>query len=342
MIREPLPWQTPLWEGIQHRRSKGRLPHALLLEGPPGVGKRHFAEALAASLLCRGPVEEGVACGGCRACHLLESGAHGDLHRVTVLPRESKPEQLSSQIKVDQVRELCHVMGLTAHEGGYKVALLDPAERMTVEAANSLLKTLEEPPGDVLMMLVTDQPGLLPATIRSRCQRIGFTPPPEEEGRAWLTRRLEDAERAALLLALADGAPLRALEMAESDGAANRLELLEVVESLARGAGDPVSLSAHWYRQAPLEAVGWMESWLEDMIRLHWSDRPALLRNRDVAERLKRMALGYSRRELFLLREETHRAARLLRGGSINAQLLLEDLFTAWGGEETGKGLGGG
>ncbi|MFO7642692.1 MAG: DNA polymerase III subunit delta', partial [Candidatus Competibacteraceae bacterium] len=164
---EGLPWHEPLWRQFQQSRAAGRLPHALLLAGPAGLGKLAFAKRLARALLCETPDVEGDACGRCRSCRLFQAGSHPDY-------RMEQPVEEGKAIRIDPIRELCGFLGFTAQYGGYKIALLEPADRLNLNAANSLLKTLEEPPGDCLLLLVTAHPARLPATVRSRCQKVSF------------------------------------------------------------------------------------------------------------------------------------------------------------------------
>ncbi len=159
------------------------MPHALLLAGPAGLGKRAFAERLARALLCDCNVE-GDACGTCRTCKLLEAGTHPDAVHVTFgLTKTGKSRK---EITVDQIRDLAAALGMSSQFGGWKVVVIDPADAMNASAANALLKTLEEPAGSALVILVADAPWRLPATIRSRCQRVDFHLPARSEAMTWL------------------------------------------------------------------------------------------------------------------------------------------------------------
>src|SRR5690606_14968084 len=175
-LAEPLPWHAEAWTRLQAQIRRQALPHALLISGLPGLGKRRLAEQLAAALLCEAGRNELQACGRCRACRPLVQGAHPDLFVVT-------PEEEGRQVRVDQVRGLIDQLALKSQYGGYRVGLIDPADRMNAAAANALLKTLEEPPPGVVLLLVAARPSLLPATIRSRCQQLTLSPPPAEQAR---------------------------------------------------------------------------------------------------------------------------------------------------------------
>ena len=210
------PWQQSQWQILQQSRRHGRLPHAILLTGPQGLGKEEFALYFAQSLLCEQSGVDGEPCGQCRACLLYQAGNHPD---VTVIsPLEGK-----KNIGVDQVREIGQYLALKAQYSGHRVVVLTPAETMNVNSANSLLKTLEEPSPGTVLVLVTHRPAQLPATIRSRCQEIRFGTVTPEQGAAWLKARGNGAD-GELLLALADGAPLKAARFADDNMIQARLE----------------------------------------------------------------------------------------------------------------------
>ncbi|MCU7810034.1 MAG: DNA polymerase III subunit delta', partial [Candidatus Thiodiazotropha sp. (ex Notomyrtea botanica)] len=206
-----LPWQDEQWLRLQQARQQGRLPHALLFGGPRGVGKEAFALAFAQATLCPDSDDEGRPCGICRHCHLLHSGTHPDFQWV--VPEE---ESKSGEIKIDAIRKLTASAGLTAQSGGHKVVIIQPAHRMNTAAANSLLKTLEEPTRDTLIILLTDQPARLLPTIRSRCQQVHFQIPPNQDSLDWLGGKIKHAD-GETLLSLASGAPLLALKLDDAD-----------------------------------------------------------------------------------------------------------------------------
>ncbi len=166
----PYTWQVQQWQRMNAARQQQRLHHALLLNGIRGLGLEAFAQELARGLLCEQPGEEGGACGQCKSCLLYAAGSHPDIVQI-------RPEEDSRVIKIDAIRELTGFMELKAQYGRYRIAIIDPAEAMNRNAANSLLKTLEEPPEQAIIILVNNDYMRLPVTIRSRCQRLIFTPP---------------------------------------------------------------------------------------------------------------------------------------------------------------------
>ena len=235
-----VPWLVSTFADLQQRRAKGRLAHALMFIGPAGIGKHQLAERFAQSLLCAQPHADGQPCGQCHACSLYAAGTHPDLFRLS-------PEEDSKNIRIDQIRALIERISLSSHYGRHKVVILNPADAMNIAAANALLKTLEEPPADTILLLITDRPSFLPATIRSRCQTLRFALPARDEAQAWLATQLGNPEEAAVLLALAGGAPLAAQDLAEEQ-LARRQEMLNGWQQLASGKVDPVKLAADWVK----------------------------------------------------------------------------------------------
>jgi len=200
----PLPWQQQQWRQLQVLLASARLPHALLLHGPDGIGKRQFAQALVRLLLCAKPGEAGN-CGRCHACDLSRVGNHPDWYALG-------PDGKAGRIRIDPVRELCRALAGTAQLSGNKAAVVASAELFNTNAANALLKTLEEPPPNTYLILLSHRPRLLAATVRSRCQAVAFGLPPVELAVDWLVAQGIALEPAAAALSVASGRPLRAAE----------------------------------------------------------------------------------------------------------------------------------
>jgi DNA polymerase-3 subunit delta' len=225
-------WNEPILESLKRRIDT--LPHALLIHGPQGVGKLALAERAAQLLLCEAADPARKPCGACDGCRWYLGGNHPDFRRVepealapqvetegeaTAGPaRKGKPSQ---EIKIDQVRELAGFLNIGSHRGRRRVALIHPAEEMNSNAANALLKGLEEPPAGAMFVLVSHRPMRLLPTIRSRCVAVPVPTPPRESARKWLAAEgINDAER---WLAYAGGAPLRALDYASNAETVDRL-----------------------------------------------------------------------------------------------------------------------
>lgn len=245
------PWHVQDWQRLLTRRAQDRLPHALLLSGAAGLGKRAFADAFVATLLCerRGEHTDGSACGQCRACALLKAGSHPDAVRVTLELRDDGTPR--TEITVDQIRILGERLALTPQFGGLQVALIDPADAMNASAANALLKTLEEPTPATLIALIADRPTRLPATIRSRCQRIDFFLPPRAQALAWLAQQDVEAKTAAKALDVAAGNPGVALELARSDGLMLHAEVDADLRALRGGTASASQIANRWSKSDP-------------------------------------------------------------------------------------------
>lgn len=156
------PWQTSNWQNLASSQQNKRLAHGLLLHGPKGIGKKAFAVDFAHWLLCEQPSTD-KACGQCKSCQLIKAESNPDLLYL-------QPEEEGKAIKVDQIRELINKISLTGHGQGYRVIIISPADALNINASNSLLKTLEEPPENTVLILISDKPSKLMATIRSRTQ----------------------------------------------------------------------------------------------------------------------------------------------------------------------------
>jgi DNA polymerase-3 subunit delta' len=307
---ELLPWQADAARGLLAARST--WPHALLLDGPRGIGKRTLALNLARALLCESPRGDGLACGTCPGCRYAAAGQHPDLQLVE--PFESDDDgaiKVLDAIPVDRIRALIDWVQLTSHRGRAKVAVIVPAEAMNQAAANALLKTLEEPPPATYLMLVAHQPGRVPATLRSRCRRMPVARPDPVAVQAWLAARGVAAP--ATLLAQAGGAPLTALAMADPAFQAERAAWMQ---ALARPqALSPVALAAR-IEAAPKDqrkamlglALDWLIGWTADLGRVAAGGSAS--RNTDFAAALDSLAPAVAPIPLFryhrsLLRQRT-------------------------------------
>jgi DNA polymerase-3 subunit delta' len=226
------PWLRDVESEFAERIAAGRMAHALLLSGPAETGKVELARAFLAGVLCL----EGSypACGQCRSCQLAETGAHPDGHVVTFEEHPNNPGVMRKELVVDQVRRLTASLFLTNTISRCKAALVFPVEAMNVSAANALLKTLEEPPGETVIILVSHNPARLPATIRSRCQALVVRLPQPRVALEWLGEQLPGTRQAQLEQALeaAGGIPLRARRMLEDGGVAQYAELETLLDGL--------------------------------------------------------------------------------------------------------------
>jgi DNA polymerase III subunit delta' len=254
-----LPWHGSAVAQLQSAWAAQRLPHALLLSGADGIGKRELAAWLSGAVLCERSRETLVHCGGCPSCKLIAAGSHPDL--IWVIPEEDK-----QQVSVDQIRAATERLSKTSFRQGYKVAIVLPAHQMTVNAANSLLKTLEEPSARSLLILLTSQPSGLPPTVRSRCQQIAVPRPGTQEALEWLGREAPAAANAALL-EFAGGAPLRALDYADGRFATLDREMQYALGELLSGDTDVTQVAAAWGKEGLVDRLTWLDLWLTSAAR---------------------------------------------------------------------------
>ena len=317
------PWNQDLFRRLTVDRE--RMPHALLIQGPRGIGKLDLAQELANWALCEQPSPQG-ACGACGACHWFAQGNHPDYRRVEPLEadrdgeagKEEKPAKKGGRvIKVEQVREVTEFLSLSSHRGGWRVAVFHPAELMQSAAANALLKTLEEPPERVLLILVSHQAGRLLPTVVSRCRRIDVALPARTPALEWLRAQAVGADPASALDE-AGGAPLLALRYAEPDYVERREAFLDRI-----GAPERLDVCglAEAFKADPTEAWQWMNRWLYDLGLQRQAGRSRYFPQR--AAVATRLSAGIEPAAFLRLQQTLTGAARILRH-PLNATLLLE------------------
>ena len=319
--RKPLPWQDAQWQPLVQRLRVGSLAHALLLKGAPGVGKSVFAQALAMRLLCHQPESE-YACGQCKSCELVRAGTHPDLLMV-------EPEAAGKPIKIDQVRRVNEFARKTAQQGGRRAIIMNPAEAMNINAANALLKSLEEPGGGTFFLLVSARSGDMLPTIRSRCQMSSFPVPDTAQARTWLADHIADSLVLEQLLVLAAGAPVKARAMFDHNTLALRGRLINALPELFRGNLTPVELAKEWHTGNLVELLAWLGSWLDDAVKLQLTADESFIVNQDQLRMLGYLASKASAADLLGLRDSIMSLRQqLLDGANLNTQMLLEGVFS--------------
>lgn len=322
---QPLPWQQTLWATVAGARQRSQLSHAWLLSGPEGVGKRAFARAFAAALLCVSPDEQGQACGSCRACRMLANGGHPDAHLLTLdghlglssddgLQAEDglsywtpKKDSARRDIAVDAVRSLIGKLAVMSHLGGARVVVVHPASEMSDATANALLKTIEEPPANTFLLFLAEFPQGLKQTIRSRCQQLRFAAP----GLAaldWLRARHPAAD--AELLAAAGGAPLKAAAWLANGESARRARWRSLLTQVAARRLDPLAAAVEIGKDK-LEVAALCRYWQEQL-----------------AADLRDGGRWSARHESF--RDALVAGLRLMEDQNASPQLLSETLLLRW------------
>lgn len=326
------PWLRTAWERLSSYLRLGRLPQGLLIAGTAGLGKSLLADTFARSLLCSA-VDNHVACGACPACVLVDAGNSPDYLRL-------EPEEGGKVITVDQVRRLIERLSLKPQYAHSRVVLIRPAHAMNQAAANSLLKTLEEPDPRTLMILISEHPAQLPATIRSRCQRLDIALPTREQALQWLAQQ-GASSRAEAALAMANGAPLRALELCHTDLFERRSRMFRDWTALLQGEADPLFIAEQWAKEEGETVIDWLKSWTMDLIRLRSTGNAAATRvsNTDLESDLRTLTGAIDLHALFKHLDLLHSAWQSL-AGQANRHLVLEELLIDWTESKLTRGAG--
>ena len=286
---ELLPWQRAA--ATEALGARATWPHALLIAGPRGMGKRTLALNFARGLLCESPREDGLGCGACASCGVVAAGQHPDFQLLELFETEDEETKAVTEIRIERIRGLTYWANLTSHRGRAKVAVIAPAEAMNAPAANALLKTLEEPPPGTYLILVAHQPGRVPATLRSRCRRFPAPTPEPAAALQWLAG--QGIAAPAAVLAQAGGAPLLARTLADPAWQQERGMFLAALA--APRALSPVALAAR-VEAGPREerkerlalALDWIAAWTSDLARVAAGGTPS--RNPDFADALAALA----------------------------------------------------
>ncbi len=321
-MAEAYPWQQTLWQQLAGRSQHA---HAYLLHGPAGIGKRALAERLMARLLCQGP--NGLdACGECKSCHLLAAGSHPDNFIL-------EPEEADKAIKVDQVRELVGFVVQTAQLAGRKVVLVEPVEAMNLNAANALLKSLEEPSGNTVLLLVSHQPSRLLPTVKSRCVQQACPLPSESASLEWLAKALPDCstDEHRELLFLAAGSPLAAVRMHEQGVIAQRALVVDGVKKLLKQQIAPSQLAEGWNAVSLQLLFDWFCQWSQLILRYQLCRDEAGLGQADMCKVVQYLADKAPQAKVLNIQEWLlAQRQKVLGKANLNRVLLLEALLVQW------------
>jgi DNA polymerase-3 subunit delta' len=323
-VAEAYPWQEQLWQQLAGRAQHA---HAYLLHGPIGIGKRALAERLMASLLCQRP--QGLeACGQCKSCLLLAAGSHPDNYVL-------EPEEADKAIKVDQVRDLVSFVVQTAQMGGRKVVLIEPVESMNINAANALLKSLEEPSGNTILLLVSHQPSRLLPTVKSRCVQQACPLPSEEMSLAWLARALPECseDERLELLSLAAGSPLAALSLQAQGVRDQRAQVVDGVKKLLKQQQSPTQLAEGWKDIPLLLLFDWFCDWSHLILRYQLTEDEQGLGLGDMRKVVQYLGQKSAQRKVLEIQDWIlAQRQKVMSKANLNRVLLLEALLVQWAG----------
>jgi len=315
-VTNPYPWQIPAWQRLQQAKADNHLHHALLFSGEGGCGNSIFLAALANSLLCLNTTSDGNACGECRSCNVQAAQAHPDFMAVKVLDDKQS-------ILIDQIRDLNYFLGLSRSYSPRRVVIIEPAERMNVNAANSLLKSLEEPAADTHVLLLTENPALLLPTIRSRCQTVRLPLPTHHQAVAWLQQQtLQHPIESLLETAL--GRPLAALALDSTDTLSHRTQWLAHVTQCLQGQGNITEISAHWEKFDKVQLLDWQFTWLKSLLKQHAGDGSAIITNE-----LRHLYTLLNSRRLLSMYDKLLELKKLSTH-PLNPRLFIESMLILW------------
>lgn len=302
----------------------GRLAHAYLFLGPEGVGKATTAKVLAAALNCEAALADGDACGACPSCVRLAAGTHPDYLEIRPTSEGRQP-----QIKIEQIREFRRLTAYPPVAGGWRVALIKPAEAMNDAAANSLLKTLEEPPPQHLIILTAGVEADLFPTIVSRCQKLAFSPLPAALVEQVLTHKGRPPDQAALLAALCGGSLGRALALDPDELVHRRDQVLADLQSLGAGSAGAILDWAQRLAKQVAEADNFLlmaQLWYRDLLVLHYGGTQSLLAHQDRLTELRRQEREEGAPQAWLANFAALGAAQRQLAANLNPELTLDVL----------------
>ena len=352
------PWQLPVLEQFYGvNRAKDQFPHALLFSGVAGIGKRDFVFYLTRILLCHShhtntqtglidPCQVDQPETHCRSCQLFSAKTHPDLYHITTPPDKKV-------IPIDRIRDLLKWSILSSQLGGKKVIVIEPADAMNINASNSLLKTLEEPVSDTIILLVTHNKHSLLATIRSRCRAIDMLLPEQSISLPWLKK--QNIPNPDLMLSLASGAPLLALQLCQDDQLEVRDFIIKNILSIVLEDADPVRIAEQLFKQTKVkvlakkakltqkqlldnkhlamsayEVIYWFDAIVADVSRLMHNCDQEMLTNIDYYEHLQPLVNTLYLKNVLQLSDTINKAYLELQGQQSNLNMLFEQLLIDW------------
>jgi len=306
-------WQQNAWNQLAKMRKNKHLPHALLISGASGTGKTSFSTTLVNSLLCESPQSDYQACGKCKSCKVHHADAHPDYQEVILADDKT-------QIVVEQIRHLNDFLHKSRSYQGYRVVFISPAETLNINAANSLLKSLEEPADNSVIILLTSQSSLLLATIRSRCQALQLPLPSRDIALNWLSQQ-STQHSPEELLDMADGRPLAALALDTSTLFASRQDFADDLSAVMMKQKMITEVSKKWQSSSKQMLLDWQINWAQQLIKQKTANtaKKSVLNIRKVFD-INKLWVLYD--ELLVFKGIAHT--------SLNTQLFVENMLLSW------------
>jgi len=325
------PWQFKQWKQATRYLQDNHLAHAILISGVADIGKLKFSLAFIQRLNCTKPNADNHACGVCKDCRLFIAKTHPDVRLLNVndnieeMQRDKNSQIKTEQIKVDDIRDINKFMALSRQQGSYKIVCINQAEMMNINAANALLKTLEEPPQNAILFLISDRADTLLATIKSRCQLWKFNLPEEQQSLNWLSQE-QKHDHWPDLLKVAGNRPLMALELQRSGLGENRAEYYNDLRQFLHGETLVTKVSAKLQDQPLERLVIWQQAWCADLVRCHYQNQPITLENPDIRRSLHSLVGLVDLHSLFRYMDKLIELRRF-SSAPLNKRLFVEDML---------------
>jgi DNA polymerase-3 subunit delta' len=323
-IQQSMAWLQPSWTQLSNYIDQNRIPQALLIIGNKGLGKQQLAEYFSQSLMCSSPLSEGGYCGKCQSCTLFQAKTHPDYIFIA-------PEETGKVIGIDVVRQLTVKLSLKPQYESYRLVVINPADSLNNASANAFLKYLEEPTERTCLILITDRPSKLPATIRSRCQKLLVSVSDEAAVKTWLTQQgvVEDVD---LLLKVSQGSPLLAKRLSEGSALNIRADCFKQWQKVAKLEDNFVIIAEQWNKldKAVMDLLLiWLISWVGDLIKIGHHLQAVDIVNLDLKTSLQEMVEKLDLKKLykhydFLL------LSRQRLDTQLNKQLMIEEILIQW------------
>jgi len=309
------PWLDNYWATLSRYLEHDRLPSALMLQAPKGFGLVELAIEFSSRVFCLTPNGD-RACGSCTSCLLFNAGNYPDFYHL-------QPEEGKSTIRIDTIRELGVSLSLSAQYTKPRIVIIDTADAMLHQAANSLLKTLEEPSENTCLILIAHNLSKVPLTIRSRCQLLSLKDIELSKAYSWLES--SGCEQAAEYLSLANNAPLIAKSLWDSGALEQQVILFNALTALIEGKLDPLLFAELCFSQKGIPVLQWLISWLSDVLKSAHGSAPEKLMSPKLAPELKILSARLNLREIHQILDKLIKLSEL-EDTQVNQQLMLEEL----------------
>jgi DNA polymerase-3 subunit delta' len=323
-IVKSFPWLQSSWSQLDNYRNQNRIPQALLITGHKGLGKLQLAEHYANVLLCSSSQADEAYCGECASCLLFKAETHPDYILI-------EPEEAGKAIGIAVIRQLIVKLALMPQYEAYRVVIINSADSLNNASANAFLKYLEEPTERTCVVLISEQPSRLPATIRSRCQKLNISTPDQIVFNSGL-KQLGISDNKDLLFVLSQGAPLLAKQFADTSVLKLRTDCFKNWLKLAHSEICFVDLAEQWHKLARAETgflLFWLISWIVDMIKLSYHKQPVQLYNQDLITDLQDLVQRLDLKNLYQYYDFLLLCQRRL-DTQLNKQLMFEEILIQW------------